>query len=231
MKLAIAPAVFQSVHEQFLAGLIEVRGLSNRGSAAEIDEMLRDIEELVRLSFSPESVQTHQLLSAWKAAVAHLGEAKHYESNVERLMSYVLHGRGVASRNKLADLCTFLALKYLIPIAALDLAQAHGNLAWKLSTGRETLAVDGKSARIPKGDLIFSDRKNVLAWKLDYQTNPVADASTATKDALISIVVVPPVTQERLQSHLDELAGLIRIFCGGSVQKAILSRERRTVEL
>lgn len=231
MKLAIDPAVFERVHEQFRVGVIHISGLSNRGSAAEIDEMLRDMGELIRLSFSPESIKTHQLLSAWKAAAAHLGEAQHYESNVERLMGYVLHGREVASRNKLADLCTFMALKYLIPVAALDLAKTGGNLTWKLAGGRESLPTDGKGARIPKGELILSGRRQVLIWKLDYQSNPLAEVSTSTKEALVQITVVPPVTRERLQGHLDELAALLRIFCDGTVRKAILSRERRAVEM
>lgn len=231
MKVAINQKVFENFHEQFMVGLVLCTDINNTGSPADLHEMLRDVAELIRVNFNPINLQTHQLISAWKAAVAHFGgKFQHYQSNVERMMTLILEGDDPTSKNKLADLCNFMALKHITPVGATDAKKVAGNLEFAVAQGDEDFHINAKTTTVEKDELILSDGLDVLARKLDYDTSPKAEVSAKTKHALIHIEALPPISEAKLERIMDELAGLVRVFCGGKTKKAILTKARPSVE-
>lgn len=216
MKISIDKAVFAS-HDHFMVGCLSVSGVNISKASAEIPEMLRDIEEYVRLNFNEDAVQSHHLISAWKAAVAHYGEKfHHYQTNVEQLMKVVLTGGEIKSENKLVDLVHFFTLKFLVPMNVIDLKKVSGKLLFTLAEG---------------GELVFKDDKHVLARKLNYELNSKVVVTDKTTDALVYIEALPPLNVQQLDNILQEAAGLVKAFCGGKVKRFILTKEKLSAEI
>lgn len=232
MNVSIDKSVFDKFNEQFAVGIIHCSKLNNSGSPVDIHEMLRDVEELIRINFNPSTLQTHQLISAWDSAVAHFGDkAQHYQSNVERMMLDILDSKDIPSKNKMVDLCNFISLKNIIPLGLTDTSKISGSLTFTLAKGSEKFEPDGKLESLESGELILRDDNDVLARKLDYRTSSKADVDKKTKEAIVHIEAIPPITKDKLEAVTDELAGLIRIFCGGKIKKKILNKDKAEVEL
>ena len=121
MNISIHPNVFTEFNQNFSVGILHCTDIDNNKSPVDIHEMLRDIEEYIKLTFTKENAKTHHLVSAWNTAIAHYGDKfHHYHTNVERLMKHVLDGDELASSTKINDLTNFFALKNLVPMGALD---------------------------------------------------------------------------------------------------------------
>ena len=231
MKIEIDKKVFDGFHQKFMVGVIWCKGVDNSGNPADIYEMLRDVEELIRVNFTSITIKTHNLITAWQAAVAHFGEkAKHYQSNVERMLKSILDGEGIKSENKLVDLCNFISLKYLVPVGVNDSKKIAGNLSFTIASGKEKFHIDRKTVHPEAGELILRGSVEVLSRKLDYRQTPRALVSKSTKNAVVHIEAVPPVSEQKLANITEELAGLARIFCGGKVKRAVLSNKNPSVE-
>ncbi len=230
MKIRIEPQVFEKFHEEFMVGVISCSDISLKGNSSDLQEMLHDVEELIRVSFNPDTVANHQMVSAWKAAVAHFGEkATHYQTNAEKMIRTILEGKEVPHSDKLIDLCNFISLKYIIPLGVFDVQKVESPLFFTLAKGDETFSQ--KKEAIEPGELLLCDGEDVLARKLDYVQNPKAHVTVKTKNALITLEALPPINEDKLAAYVDELAGLIRIFCGGKFKKVILSKRKMSADM
>ena len=229
MNVRIAPDVFTKFHEQFAVGVIFCSGIHVGKKSGDVYEMLRDVEELIRVGYTPADVHSHLTFSAWKAAVAHFGEkAAHYESNVEKLMTEVLGGHEIPSVNMLADLCNFVSLKHVIPLGVVDAGTLGKKIEFGLARGDEQFSA-GKSS-VEKGELILRDNNGIIFRKLEYAQDERSLVSTSTKQALILVESLPPFTEDKLQYVLEELSGLVRVFCGGKCKRVILDKKKTSVE-
>jgi len=230
MKVSINKKVFSDLHEKFVVGLIYCSNLDNSGNPDDIHEMLRDVEELIRVNFTPVNLKSHKLVSAWKAAVAHFGKkAKHYESNVELMMLDVLDGKDVKSQNKLVDLSNFMALKYIIPVGVTDAKKISKNLEFTLAKGTEKFSMGRKSEKVEKGELILRNGVEVLSRKFDRRVSSKGVVDKKTKKALVRIEALPPVSEAKMGRIVDEMAGLIRVFCGSKTKKVVLTKKKPSV--
>ncbi len=200
MKIQIDPAVFEKFNG-FTVGIIFCQ-INNTEHSDDIYEMLRDIEEYVRISFNKNA-----LISTSKAA-QQLG-LKHYHTRVEMLMETVLKGKEIPNKDTLTNLCNFIALKHLVPVGALD-ARNLGNLLFT----------------IDNGELVLKDKK-VVSRQLLYEADPSVEVSKKTQTALVLVETLPPVDAGKMVHVVDELADLIKIFCG-RVQKKVLSEKQPT---
>ena len=226
MKVSINKKVFESFNDKFAIGILWCSGINNTGSPADIHEMLRDVEELIRINFNPASLQTHELISAWKSAIAHYGEkAKHFQSNVERMMNHIIEGEDIDTENKLGDLCNFISLKHIIPLGVTDIDKIKDNIEFTLASNERWNTVP-----LEKNELIMNAGDDVLARKLDYIISKKGEVDKKTKNALLHIEAIPPIDENRLMNILEELQGLIRIFCGGKIKKAILKKDKAQIE-
>jgi DNA/RNA-binding domain of Phe-tRNA-synthetase-like protein len=214
MKVSIDKSVFQHVHPEFMVGVVRCTLLNNRGKSDDIAEMLRDIEEYIRLHFRKDSIAVHQLISPWKAAVAKFGKkAAHYHTHVEEMMEKVIAGRTVQSKDKLNDVVNFFSLKYIVPAMVVDLKKAGKELTFTAS----------------HGDLMLKDNRKVLSRKLDYHSAG-AGVSTTTTNALIVVEGLPPLAKQHVVHLLEEVQGLVRFFCQAKTKVAFLDKKNPIVE-
>jgi len=218
MKVLITKEVFEKLNPGFIAGVLFCSKIDNRTQEADIHEMLRDIEEFVRVSFGPENAR--------HLTPAHDGEQfKHYHTNVERLMLDVLDGNEIPSKDKLTDLCNFMSLKHIVPIGALDADKTKGEISFRIAEGKELF---GKQA-VMAGELVLCDDTSVLARKLHYEADSRYGITKKTQHALVLVEALPPFDSAQLLNLVAELAGLIKIFCGGKVQSGVLNKQQMEI--
>lgn len=204
-----------------MVGALECSGVNNKFHSDEVDALLRDIEELAKVTFTKDGVANLKTVAAWKEGA----RGEKFYSNIEEMLTKVISGQEIESKNKLTNLCNFIALKYMLNCNVIDLAKVNGdNIIFRLAKKGDTFRLLKKEIALEEGELIASDNENVLIMKGEYNTSSAASANNRTKNALIVIEALPPVTADRLKNILEELGDLIKIFCKGKCKSFILDK-------
>ena len=218
MRISIDKKVFEQFHGEFFVGCIVCSGMTNKKSSADSEEMLRDMEEYVKLNFNDDTMKTHHLVSAWKAATAHYGDKyHHYHTHLESMIKEILAGKQVAPENKLMDLVHFFSLKHIVPLTAIDLSKVGKKLNF-------TLMSDDV-----KNELVFRDETGVLVRKFA-EAKPKDAVTEKTGDALIYVEGVPPLREDHLDNILHEMGDLVKVFCGGKIKRVILTKHKLSAD-
>jgi len=215
MKAEIKKDVFEKFSKKFMVGLMVASDLNNEGHIAGVDHLLDEIEELIKTTFNPITLKTHDLITVWEVAAESFSGKKHYCSSVETLMRKILEGEKIKKENRLRELCNFISLKHLVPVDCFDLGLIDGDLSWD---------VKGK-------DLVFSQGGYKLSQKLAMKRNKKFDVSEQTKKALIYFEGLPPLTEAKIKKIMEELADLIRTFCKGRVKTHFLDKKNPEVKI
>ena len=92
MKVEIKKDVFGKFHDRFLVGMLVCSDLENSSHVKEIDHLLEEVENLIKLNFSPITIKTHDLITVWEVAAEGFSGKKHYCSSVETMMKKILDG-------------------------------------------------------------------------------------------------------------------------------------------
>ncbi|MBW2996674.1 hypothetical protein KY332_05245, partial [Candidatus Woesearchaeota archaeon] len=115
-KLSISKAVLNKFPKLNL-GIIIAKNINNKGSDAKIYHLLEEIENLIKLDFTPADIAKHPLISPWKTAYSEFGsKPSSYNCSVEALMRNILKGRATPRINKAVDISNYLSLKHLVPM-------------------------------------------------------------------------------------------------------------------
>ncbi|HLC20345.1 MAG TPA: hypothetical protein VJK72_05465 [Candidatus Nanoarchaeia archaeon] len=219
MKLSVDKKVFENFHGELFVGAIACFDINNAVASAETEEMLHDMAEYVRLNFNADTLKTHHLVSAWKAATAHYGEKfQHYHTHIEEMIKHILAGKHLSSENKLADLVHFFSLKYIVPLTAIDLKNVGKKLVFTLHSDDT------------KNELVFRDERAILVRKFA-EAKQQHHVTEKTSNALIFVEGVPPLHQEQMSNILEEVASLVKIFCGGKTKRIILTKHKLSAEM
>ena len=78
--------------------------------------------------------------------------------------------------------------------------------------------------------MVLAEGGIVLSKKLAYQKNSRYDTKTSTKNALVYLEALPPVTEERMEKILRELGDLIRASCGGKTKIYFLDSRKMEIK-
>lgn len=226
MKLIIDKKIFEKF-PSLSVGVVIARNIDNKGEDKEIFHLLEEVEELIKDDFTPEDIAKHKLIAPWKAAYLAFGaKPKKHHNSVESLMRTILEGGKIRRINKLVDLYNYLSLKHLVPMGADDLDEVIGNIRLTFAKGSETFIAIGKAGRNnpEPGEVIYRDELEVLCrrwnWRECYKTRITED----TKNAILYVEGLKPVTEEELKKILEELADLVKSFLGGETNFFILNK-------
>ena len=88
-------------------------------------------------------------------------------------------------------------------------------------------------ARPPKpGEVIYRDRAGAICRRWNWKEADRTKLTEATRNAVLVVEGMPPVTRDELAAALEELAKRVRERCGATVAvvTAVLSRERPAFE-
>lgn len=233
MKLIIDKKVFEKFPE-LSVGIVVARGINNKGEDKEIYKLLIEVEDLIKANFTPDAIAKHKLIAPWRAAYLAFGaKPKKHHNSVESLLRRILKAETLPRINKLVDLYNYLSLKHLVPMGADDLNEVIGNIKLTFALGNETFIALGKGGRSnpEKGEVIYRDELEVLCrrwnWRECYKTRITED----TKDVILYVEGLKPVTEPELKKIINELADLVKSFLGGETKIEILNKDKREVEL
>jgi len=237
--------VFNEMFEQFPKlniGIVVAKNISNKGSDKKIFGLFEDVENLIKMDFVPEKmisvnyikkhIAKHKLISAWRAAYEDLGYVKKYHTSAEAMMIRILSGEKVSGKNKLADIANYLSLKHIVPVGCDDLDKVQGDIFLGLATGEETF-IDpdtGEYDNPDKNEVIYFDAEGALARRWNWKETKRTEITEKTKNAIFYVDGLQPITREKLEAILKELADLIMMFCSGEVNYSIVNEKNTPIK-
>lgn len=234
MKLIIAETIFDEFPNLFL-GVILLHDIDNSKDNPEITEMLRQAESTLPSKFGNTPVIEHPYISNWREAYRKFGaKPKDYPSSVENLTRRVLNGAKISHINNLVSLYNTISLRYILPVGGEDLDQIVGDI-YLTKAGDDEPAVfllGEKEAHAPKtGEIIYKDNVGAVCRRWNWKEADRTKLTQETRNAFLVIESLPPVPRELVQNAIQELADLVKRYCGGNISTAFLDKNNKQINL
>ena len=237
MWYRIDPALFQK-YPGYVRGVIVARRIINiEGPIDEVARMLKSAQQMIRERADLGTVSAQPNIAAWREAYRAFGsKPTDYASSIEALVKRVRRGDDVPYINTLAALCNSTALRYLVTIGghAIDAGLDEGQeLRLGFAQGNEQFTAFGQTTIEPPdpGEVIFTYGQTVLCRRWTWRQAEFSKLLRATTAAAINIDGLPPVTQADVEAISADLANLISIYCGATVEAKMLSEMNPTIEV
>jgi len=227
MKLKIDTKIFKRF-PGLRIGVVTGRNIDNHGFSDEIMQLIRKREKEIRENHNTETLSQHPKIQSWREAYSSFGaKPKKYKSSVESLYRMVLKGLDLRHINKIVDLYNYISMKHMIPAGGDDMAKVDGDIILKFAAGDEPFtALNSKEMETAKeGEVVYADSKEVLCRRWNWRECDKTKMTEETKDVVLVVEALPPVTREELEEVEEDLSRLITEYCGGEIRTDILLDE------
>ncbi len=216
-------------------GVVVARGVEHSGTPSALTTLLREEEFRIRNDFSLDGLAAHPPVACWRQAYAAFGgEPKKNRSSVENLYKMVLEGHDVRTVNPLVDAYNVVSLRHMLPVGGEDLDRMQGDLALRFAGANEVPVVllGEREARAPKvGEVIYADAVGAICRRWNWREADRTKLTARTKNAVLVVEALPPASRADVEAATDELAELVRVYCGGAVRTAVLDASHLSVPL
>lgn len=233
MKFKIDARIFEKFPGLHV-GVVIAKGINNIGPAGEVEKQIRDHESIIRLKYSTETLSQNTKIDAWRKAYSAFGtKPKEHRSSVENLYRLVLQGINLKHINKLVDIYNIISLKHMLPVGGEDLAKTQGDVQLTFAGANEApvLLLGDKEPRPPhEGEVIYKDDVSAICRRFNWREADRTKLTEETKNAILVIEGLPPVTKEEVEIATKELQELVQKTCGGSITQAILDKNKPEIE-
>lgn len=213
-----------------MVGAVAVKGMDNSGVAEDVLTQLRGQEARVRAAYETETLSHQPKIDIWrKAYSAFGGKPKENRSSVENLYRMVLKGAELRHINKLVDIYNLISLKHMLPAGGEDTDKMRDNITLTFAGPSEepVLLLGEREVRPPhEGEVIYKDAISTICRRWNWREADRTKLTEETKNCILVLEGLPPVSKDELESALKEMAGLAQKYCGASVTTAILDKNR-----
>jgi len=233
MKFIVEPRIFEEFPGLNI-GIVRGKRIDNHGESAEIVHLIREKEGEIRREFDSETLSQHPKIQTWRQAYSSFGaKPKKYKSSVESLYRLVLKGNELRPINKIVDLYNYISLKHLVPVGGDDTGKVEGDIQLKFARGDEPFTpLNSEETETPKqGEVIYADSKEVLCRRWNWRECDKTKMTEDTKEVLLVVEGLLPVTKEEVQRIIEELGTLISKYCSGETRIFILDAASQEVNL
>jgi DNA/RNA-binding domain of Phe-tRNA-synthetase-like protein len=233
MKLRIDAKIFEKF-PGLKIGVVTARNIDNHGFSEGIMQLIREKEKEIRENYDTETLSQHPKIHSWRGAYSSFGaKPKKYKSSVESLYRMVLKGFDVRHVNKIVDLFNYISIKHTIPAGGDDIAKVDGDIILKFAAGDEPFTALNSQERetAKEGEVVYADSKEVLCRRWNWRECDKTKMTEDTKNVILVVEALPPVTREELEEVQDDLSKLITEYCGGEVRTYILDEGIRETEI
>ena len=234
MKYTAAKEIFE-MYPGYVRGVVVARGVTNGGEEnAEILALLREAEGTVRQRSDLEDISQHPRIASWRAAYARFGaRPSKFHSSIEAMLRRVRKGDELPYINHLVALGNHISLKYLLPVGGHDVGVAESDLWLKLAQGDELFTPFGTEiVENPEpGEVVYLEGKKVLCRRWTWRQAQHTILTPQSSHVAINVDGLPPVTVQETEAICEELAGLVRKFCGGEVACRYLREDNPVIEV
>ena len=234
MKLIIEDKIFEQYPEVIL-GVAVLHNIDNKGNHPEVADLLRSAEKSALENMGNIPIVEQPFIIPWREAYRKFGaKPKDYPSSIENLLRRTFKGEQVRHINKLVDIYNVISLKYLVPVGGEDLAKIEGNVLLTFAGDNETPVVllGEQEARPPyPNEVIYKVNQGTICRRWNWKEVDRTKLTEQTVNAFIVIEGLPPIDREKIQKAVTELVELIKKYCGGEIQTAILDKSNPQVKL
>ena len=233
MKLKIDTRIFEKF-PGLKIGVVTARNIDNHGFSHEIMQLIREKEKEIRANYDAEALSQHPKINSWRRAYSFFGaKPKKYKSSVESLYRMVLKGLDLRHINKIVNLYNYISLKCMIPAGGDDMAKVDGDIILKFGDGNEPFTALNSTERetAKEGEVVYADSKEVLCRRWNWRECDKTKMTEETKDVILVIEALPPVTREELEEVEEDLSRLITEYCGGEIRAAVLDEGKSEIEI
>jgi len=202
--------------------------IDNSSDETAAEGLLRAQEKVVRAQFASTPLSSHHHISSWRSAFSSFGvKPTQYRSAIEALLRHVTKGGSVPHINKLVDLCNYVSMKHVLPVAAYDLDHISGPVQVRFARGDEPfLPLYAQEIEYPQpGEVVYTDEKGALSRRWTWRQSDRAKTTPATTNALLTAEGVNDIEATAVEAAMEELVSLVREYCGGEVSWSLLDRD------
>ena len=234
MKFQIVNQIFEKF-PGLNVGVIVAKSINNSGLITEIQEDIRKQEGRIRANYGIETLSQNPKIDAWRKAYSAFGaKPKENKSSVESLYRLVLNGGNLRHINSLVDIYNFISLKHMLPVGGEDIDKIQGDVLLTFAGINEpaVLLLGDKDPRPPhEGEVIYKDRMSSICRRWNWREADRTKFTEETKNCILVIEGLPPITKEEVESATKELRGLVEKYCNGSVVYHILDKDEQETEV
>lgn len=233
MKFKIDTRIFEKF-PGLKIGVVTARNIDNHGFNDEIMQLIREKEREIRENYDTETISQHPRIHSWRGAYSSFGaKPKKYKSSVESLYRMILKELDLRHINNIVDLYNYISIKCMIPAGGDDMAKVDGDITLKFAVGDEPFtALNSKEKETAKeGEVVYTDSKEVLCRRWNWRECDKTKMTEETKDVILVVEALPPVTKEELDEVEEDLSRLITKYCGGEIRTTILDDGKREIEI
>lgn len=233
MEFIIDNQIFEK-YPEYICGVIIARNIINKGKNEDVLRMIRVEEEKIKSEFDLENLAQHPLIQNWRRVYSQFGaRPAEFRASSEALIRRTLKGDNVSHINKLVDIYNYISLKFRTPVGGEDLDKVNGNLYLKFANGDEKFITLGSNEEThpDKGEVIYvDDGINVLCRKWNWRESDITKLTEETKNAILVVESLPPVTEGMVSKALNELADLLGNFCNAETMIFVLNKNNTEIK-
>ena len=229
--------IYNEIFEQFPdlnIGIVVAKGINNVGVDDGVLGFLKKQSEKIRENFNLETLAAIPKIDAWKKAYSFFrANPKKYKSSIENLYRMILEGIELRHINKVVDIYNYISIKHMVPIGGDNLDKIDGDIVLKFAQGNEPFVqLNSKEIANPKkGEIIYTDNKDVLCRRWNWRECDKSKMTEATKNITLVVEGLPPITKNEIELVISELSELVQNICGGKITTYILDSEFSELEI
>jgi DNA/RNA-binding domain of Phe-tRNA-synthetase-like protein len=243
LKYSIDPKIFTR-YPGFIMSVIAIRGLNNTGSNQDITSLLSAAQQSVRDRYqSTEQLGDEPKITCWREAYRAFGaKPSKYRCSIEALCRRLIKSDDqLSSINPLVDIYNIISLNHTLSIGGDDTDLIDGNMQLTFADGTEEYRLLGGTEvaeglepsrkEHPKpGEVIYRDDIEVLCRRFNWRESDKSKMTEETKNAVLFIEGLPPITETEINEATSELVDLIQQHCGGEITTHILNKQSSSAE-
>ena len=215
-------------------GVIIAKGVNNSGIDDGVQAMLSEQVKRIRTAHNLEALPQEPKIDTWRKAYTKFGgKPKENRSSVENLHRLILRGTDLRHINKLVDAYNLISLKHMVPVGGEDIDKMQGDIILTFAGQNEVpvLLLGDKEPRPPHaGEVIYKDGVSTICRRWNWREADRTKLTEGTKNCILVIEGLPPVTKNEIETATSELSDLIKKSCGGTVTNDVLDQSRSEIE-
>jgi DNA/RNA-binding domain of Phe-tRNA-synthetase-like protein len=224
MKDIVSKEVFAKF-PNYIRGVVIARGVDNHGEKPRLIEMLGEVVAKATQDESLQEIKSHPRIASWRQAYTDFGtNPNKFYCSIESLARRARRGDQLPYINTLVALFNYFSLKHMVPSGGDDLKMADGDLRLTLAKGDEpfTPLNSNEVEYPPAGEVIYIDNSKVMCRRWNWRQGDHTKLMPETANVAINVDCLPPVARGEAGAITEELAGLVREFCGGEIKYLLL---------
>jgi DNA/RNA-binding domain of Phe-tRNA-synthetase-like protein len=233
LQYSISDDVFQKF-PNFCRGVVLAHGIHNGNSPEELIAELRSAEKALASQLTPENVASHPRIESWREAYRSVGiKPSEFRPSMDAMARRVVKGDPLPAISRIVDLGNLVSIQNLIPIGAHAIDKLTRNIELRLATGDEIFepfGADTVEHPLP-GEIVFVEGSVVLTRRWTWRQSKHTLVVPETTAVEVNVDGLPPVTVKEVENICEQVAGLLKKYCGGVIRWEILQKSQPSMLL